>query len=413
MKTRIKKNNYPLYILLSALFVVFISLEKFSISSNIEQFKVIIVSFEMVMQLLLISSILVIYKNSGPDARTIIKWLLITNIGLLANEISWFMFTYLDLINKASSKYIFSILNFGSFYLWIAAIIISLSKILKEQRIDIKRSLFIVISFGIINITIISLFISSTFTSDNAINMSNILQLAGLFVQLIVYDVVILSLIYAESRGFTIILFGILALISGDFFTNYALSSELTALSTYGTLLWPLGLVFNWIGILVIFKDKDYNIKSWTRNDSAIKSNLAFWYFIMALSGFLIFLAIAYSLSLINSEIFEAMPLFLMIYSVIVVITSRWLGRRFEEPFRKIEKNIRDLLDKVEPEKPNNDFHLEEFVFLQKFLSQAFYSLKEADETKLREVKFIEESKRLKLENEAVQKIVSKVGLLK
>lgn len=407
MKIYTKGNNYPLYILFMVLFVVFISIEKVSILADVQQFKMIIVSFETFMQILLLSSIFAIYKKSAHNAKTITKWLLITSIGLLTNELSWFFFSYFDFLNKISLKNFFDVLNFTSFYIWVAAIILSLSKILKEQRVNLKRSIFIVTSFATINIVIIFLFISSTFNYHNSINVPNLLELVGLFVQLIVYDLVILSLIYARSRGFIIILFGILALISGDFFTNYALSTKLTTLSTYGILLWPLGLVFNWIGIILINKDKDFDTKLWIRSDSAIKSNLIFWHFIMTLSGFFIFLVIANALSLISREIFEAMPLFLIIYSVIVIIASLWLGNHFEEPFRKIENNIRVILDKVEPHNDDNDFKLEEFVFLQSFLTKAFYSLKEADAAKLREVEAIEEAKRLKLENEAVQKVMA------
>lgn len=407
MKIYAKENNYPLYILFMVLFVVFVSIEKVSILADVQHFKMIVVSFEAFMQILLLSSIFAIYTKSAHNVKIITKWLLITSIGLLTNELSWFFFSYFEFLNKISFKDFFGVLNFTSFYIWVAAIIISLSKILKEQRVNLKRSIFIVTSFATINIVIIFLFISSTFNYHNSINVPNLLELAGLFVQLIVYDLVILSLIYARSRGFIIILFGILALISGDFFTNYALSSKLSALSTYGILLWPLGLVFNWIGIILINKDKDYETKLWIRHDSAIKSNLIFWHFIMALSGFFIFLVIANNLSLISNEIFEAMPLFLIIYSVIVIIASLWLGNHFEEPFRKIENNILAILDKVEPHNDDNNFKLEEFVFLQSFLTKAFYSLKEADAAKLREVEAIEEAKRLKLENEAVQKVVA------
>ena len=75
-----------------------------------------------------------------------------------------------------------------------------------------------------------------------------------------------------------------------------------------------------------------------------IQSRIALWTFCISSLGFLSFFVIAYALSIVDKSIFVALPLFVMMYSVIAVVLSIFIGKNFEAPFKNIEHNIEVLM---------------------------------------------------------------------
>lgn len=70
------------------------------------------------------------------------------------------------------------------------------------------------------------------------------------------------------------------------------------------------------------------------------------------------------------------------LYSVIVVTLSIWMGKNFEIPFKKIANNIESLKESNDTNKIDSNFSTEEFIFLQKFIVDAFAFKEEKDKAK-------------------------------
>ena len=93
---------------------------------------------------------------------------------------------------------------------------------------------------------------------------------------------------------------------------------------------------------------------------------------------------VAYFFSSFSKDIFLVLPLFLMLYSVLIVIVSLYVGKNFELPFKKIASNIEALMLNIDKEKIDSHFRLEEFIFLQKFITDAHILKEERDGAKKR-----------------------------
>ena len=113
-------------------------------------------------------------------------------------------------------------------------------------------------------------------------------------------------------------------------------------------------------------------MEKWFSRTNTIKNRLAFWSFGTSILSFLLFFIMAYVFSAINTELFLGLPIFVMLYSVIVVIFSIYMGKRFESPFKKLTANIEYLMRNNDKSKIDNNFSTQEFIFLQKFIINAF-----------------------------------------
>ncbi|WP_115176589.1 sensor histidine kinase [Legionella feeleii] len=190
--------------------------------------------------------------------------------------------------------------------------------------------------------------------------------------ELIIFDFSLLCLVYSENSGLSLLLFGLIALISGDIFVNYSFLSQTTSMLKYGELLWFLGLLLILFGLSFINKNKKHTIKEWFSQTNTIKNRLAFWTFSSSILSFLLFIFVAYFFSAVSKEMLLGLPFFAMMYSVVVVIFSIYVGKRFELPFKKLTANIEALMLRNDKSKIDENFSTQEFIFLQKFIIDAF-----------------------------------------
>ena len=323
-----------------------------------------------------------IYKNADQENKSILIWFVITNIGLLLNDISWYLISYFH-FNMIRIALVPFLLNLILFFIWIIAIIIFSGKILNQYVLESTHRVKTWMVLIIVNIAIIVLFLSAIQYSSEVLLLSTLSQISTFIAQVVVFDFVILCLIHSENRGMSIFLSGILVLISGDFFIVYSIISQTSTLYAYGELLWFLGLLLNLFGSLIICDTSDYQIKSWVRKDNTIKSKLVFWCFSMAVISFLLFFIISYSFSIISKQEFLGLPLFIMIYSAIVIVLFSYVGTYFEMPFKKIMANIKTMMLADKKSILYLDFSIEEFVFLQKFITDAFVYRDEQEQEKI------------------------------
>lgn len=130
-----------------------------------------------------------------------------------------------------------------------------------------------------INFVVILLYSTSIRYAFGVGSWQSISQFINSTVELIIYNLSILCLIYAENKGLSLILSGTVILLSGDFIINYSYLSQ-TNIETYGELFWFLGLILITYGTILIKQEAKKGVTiSWFRNANTIKSKLAFWSF--------------------------------------------------------------------------------------------------------------------------------------
>lgn len=325
---------------------------------------------EFVIHIFLLITVFKIYNNAHKNKT--MMWLVLALIFLFINDLSFYAVTYFKNTLSISVPLVPFLLDLIPFSFWVISITVFFSTILRKAIPDRKFYLKMLLPLIVMDFIIISLFLSAIHYAFNILSAETISQASTFIVQLIVFDFAILCLIYSESRGFSLILSGFIVLICGDFFLIYSFISQTDKLLAYGELLWLLGLFIIFFGVLHLRKENNYDLSTWVRKSTRIKSKLTIWFFSGSIISLLLLFIIAYLLSMINKEVFLSLPLFIMLYSIIVIIFSVFMGRYFETPFKKIESNIRILMLEDDPQKIDSNFSTEEFIFLQKFIAEAF-----------------------------------------
>lgn len=392
-KIKMKKVNYFKYVAgfcLVLWFVLFLAIV-FSWQDH-KSISKLAAQIEMVINFLTIIPTLKLYKRMNNENRNRLIYLVITAIGIFIGDIFWYKQIYLYNSNLAHLKLLDVIITTIPFFTWNIALIIFFFNILNKYVLQAKYRLSIFLGFAVINFIIIALFLLSIHYTG----VINIMQISSPVIQIVLFDFALLGLIYSEKRGLTWFISGLIISIAGNFLCIYSTVLQTSLLLSYGELLYLLGLLLIWFGILDIYNDGDYEIKNWVRKDTAIKGKLAFWCFGVGVTSFLLFFVMAYIFAVINREVFLGLPLFIMLYSVVVIMLSLYMGKYFEVPFKQLAGNIKLLMLGDKNSEVNIDFSTEEFVFLQNFILDAFKYRDEKDAAQ-------RESEQLKFANEKQQ----------
>lgn len=219
--------------------------------------------------------------------------------------------------------------------------------------------------------TTLVMFLSSIHYSFAVFSINNILQIIMIFLEFLLFDISIIALLYASNISAFLFLSGVIVLINGDFFLTYTYISQTITLFLLGEFLWLLGLILLMFSAIGIKQYKQYKFKHWFKSDNAIRSRLGFSIFLSSTVGFLLAFIVTYMLGLVNKQVFVAFPLFIMLFSIIVALLSIFSARKFEGLFKKIEQNI-SILSNNQDEVVEDNFSIEEFIFLQHSIIQGF-----------------------------------------
>lgn len=370
-----KQANYFLYVVSFCLFIWgMLFLDKIFSWEYTATISKITALIEIFINFITIIPIIKIHKSMNSENRSIFGWLTITAIGIFIGDIFWYWLMYLNNSNPSHLVFRNVVIDIIPFYIWNIALIIFFFKVLNKYVLQDKRQLNIFWGFALINLIIISLFLFSI----HYVGSVTVMEITSLVVQIILFDFVILGLIYSEKPGLTLFISGFIFSIAGNFLCMYSTILQTSATLSYGELLYLLGLLFVWFGIYTIYSDGDYEIKNWFRKNTSIKGKLAFWCFGVGIISFLSFFIMAYFFSIISQGVFTGLPLFIMLYSVVVVMLSLYMGKNFEMPFKQLSNNI-NILTRNSTISIDNNFSTEEFMFLQGYINEAFKKQKEAE----------------------------------
>jgi len=378
------KFNYVTYIMLatSGIWIILLGTKVFipTLQAEVSSTNQI---FENIIHVFLIIFAFIMYTRLSEGDKVIFKWFIVTNIFFFINDAIFYLYIYLPANHTHLSKEVYSLgktlLNNVPFLVWLIAIIVFLSKILIRDIIS-RQLFFKTLAFLIgFNLIVITLFLLPVGFAVSTETVHNIFLVAGFIIESVIFDLAILCLVYSKNKGVSLILSGFIVVITGDFLITYCWLAKIEELYTYGSLLWLLGMILILWGILLINYEKSYDIKVWFRSNGSIKSRVAFWAFGISATSFLLFFIIASLFSFINRQAFIALPVFIMFYTIFVISLSVFMGKVFEVPFKQIENNINAILINSDKDKIDTNFSIDEFIFLQKFIINAFKSKEEQD----------------------------------
>lgn len=388
LHAKIKNTNYIHSINLISLFILFACILALvlhpSFYNDISRFTSSIIEL---VQILIMISAYNNYQAASKKEQSIFLWFLLAFIGLVVNRIAFYTVVYVLKYPIGHMSFSAFICYVIPFLFWLISITIFLLKLLVPNVFNVKsliKTLSLFISF---NIPIIVIFFSAIMNTTNGV--SGVLFLSALIViyKLILFDFLILGLIYADNINILLILTGIAIITASGTFLNYAALSTTSNLLVYVELSWLLGTIVICYGAQLFLLTKRDTLEDCFRKTNTIKSRIVFWTFCLSIVSFIIFFVVAYLFSFINKVIFAGLPSFIMIYSVLVVLLSIYIGRYFELPFKKILNNIHIFMINKNKEKLDNNFYIEEFILLQNFITNTF----EINEEKNRIKKELEE----------------------
>ena len=312
-----------------------------------------------------------IYRNCEQVHRKFFLWFLIANIADFLNSFFFYLLIYIGKTPVTNIPFLGFMSYFTFFLIWLGALTILLFKILVPKILQLRSFIKVFILFFIVNLIVISLFFLSAHHSASLSSVDLSLDFSCAY-RLILFDLAMLCLICAKDLGMQFFLSGIIVLASAAFLLDYSTIGDMSGMLVYGELFWFSGVLLMFFGTFLIYKNKSYDVDSCFRTTNTIKSQLVFWTFGVSTVSFLVFFIIAYAFSLISSLVFVGLPFFLMIYSLIVVLLSVIMGTRFEAQFKKLTGNIDALMLQNDKTKMDSAFTIDEFIFLQQFIVDAF-----------------------------------------
>lgn len=344
----------------------------------------IISTFVLLVQIFTVTNAWEIYRGASGYDRNSFLWLLLAIIGFFLNGTFFYILIFVCKISIANMPPKGFFLFFIPFLIWLGFLTIFLIKILVPNILSKSKFTKILFSFMPVNAAIMALFFSANAHNFSFFSPVVISLDFSCVYRLILFDLVVLCLISAQILGFQLFLVGIAIITASAFLFDYAAIGQLPNLLVYAELSWFLGIIFMVWGLSLIKKNKNYTLKEHFRKGNSIKSRFIFWTFAVSVLSFLFFFTLAYAFSLIERSNFIGVPFFIISYSVVLLMLSIYAGKHLEIPFKKLASNVRLFTEKKDLRKLDQDFSIEEFVFLNQFVIDAFEAIEERDRAQKR-----------------------------
>lgn len=347
--------------------------------SHSAQISKLAATIELVFHVLTVIAVFQIYRKLQQKDKKLFLWLCVSCTALLVNDLSFYLVLYISKMTQPTYFYFFF---FVPFLTWLFSSIFFFSKVIIDNILNFRNFFKVLLIFILLDVAMIFVFSASSHWAIRGFSLVGVYEISSGMLQFIVFDLSILCLMCSESRGMLFFLTGRIILIGGDFWIKYAFITQVFGTLVYGELFWFLGLVISYFGLLMMIQGGNYQVSSWFSRSNTIKNSLVFFVFIFSILSFTVFFILGYVFAIIDRSIFGGLPFFAMVYSAIVVIPSVFMGKRLEIPFKKIESNIKIFMKSKKKEGIDNQFSIDEFIYLQKIVLNAFESIEEKDQAK-------------------------------
>lgn len=254
----------------------------------------IIQIYEIILHCITLIYVSKIYKTASVEDSKNIIWLLYCLIFFLLNDASFYFALFLQstAFQLMTTRYdiINLLLNNVPFSIWLVCILLFLSKILFNYVITIQEFIKLLLILLIFDIVIIIYYWMPVNFSHNTFSLfHNGFLILSSIVELMIFELCIISLIYSKKSSFSLISSGFIIVIAGDFLTTYGRMTQVENLFKYGDSIWCLGIIFILQGLILIDKDKTFAIKNLFNSKKHIKSPITVWTLCISLLSFMLF----------------------------------------------------------------------------------------------------------------------------
>lgn len=318
-----------------------------------------------------------IYLALSEDDRKIFFWVLMSATAMFINDACFYLVISIEKILKISFADI-------SFYVallwWIFSLIVVYYKIIRRYLVQGKNYIKIIITFLILNLIIIFFFIKPIMLTTHFFSIQPMYEVSAAFLLLIVFDLSVISLSCTKNTGMMLFTAGTIITIAGDFWIKFSFIAHKFTLFDYGEFFWLLGLLISFFGLLFLYvDDNNLCLKNWFNKFTSIRSNLIFWTFSVSVFCFIVFFTCLYALKVIDQAFLTYLPFFILVYSVLIIFSTIFIGRYLEAPFNQLAVNIDRLMYKNNKALIDKHFVIDEFIFLQKVILEAYEYKEEKD----------------------------------
>ncbi len=317
-----------------------------------------------------------IYKNAEPDNNKIALYLILSILFLFMLQISYLLvYGPLHLYSYVSIRYTYNVIH----YLYYFFTLMCLTKVFIQSIVQKRQIMFIFFLFSIIDLSVFTYFslYSHYYVWDN-LTAQQVVRIVQSCIEILVFNVAILWLIYSKNIESSILATGYVILAGAEFMITSCYISKVMYLLDYGDILWAGGGIFIALGMLMTTHKQNYNTVNWVKTNMSIRGRLTFWAFAIAFLSLIIFFIIVHHFATISPQFFIFFPTIIISYSLIVVFFSILVGTAFEHPFIQIQNNIENMLINNAIE-VNENFTIDEFIYLQKHLSTTISTKEEKD----------------------------------
>lgn len=336
--------------------------------------------------LLILITLLKIYSSASQINRKIYFWLIIAMIGrvfyrtILYLEIYHYNISFSSVFNSQlwSLNFFAYLLYYIPLLFWYIGLIGFLILVLIY---NISNKLSIIKNFIITMIFIAPVFVLFFFSFKSQITIFStayLFQTLIIVYKFIVFVIFIICVLYANHSIIQILLFGIGIETASGTLTHYSAISNTQNLILLGEIFGLLGFIIIFIGLILLAKYR-VSLQGTFKNIDSIKSKISLWTFNFSISGIIIFSVFEYLLGFLNKSFFGELPFFIIMYSIIIVILSIFIGKYFEYPFKQFATNLNLMMSGKHKNKIENKFIIEEFVLLHKHMLNLFNIKEEKD----------------------------------
>lgn len=309
-----------------------------------------------------------LYRKIEHTDKKVISYLLFASGFLFVCDSSFFTAVYIGKLSKVSAIDILAV----PFLLWLIFLIVFFSQLIRARLLKISHFLILFFLCFLKDIAIIALYFSSSAWALSSFSFQGFYEVSSATLVLLLFDLVLLCLIYSNTRSIQYFLAGNIITLAGDTLIKYAYVTKKMHMLPTGDLFWLLGLLFMCFGLYFILAERSYKISDWFRKTTAIKTRIVFWTFGITIASFAIFLLLETLFSVVSKQIFVGLPFFFMTYAATVVVVAIFVGKTFEAPFKKLEANVRALMFDDDKSRVDHDFSTDEFRFLHRFILEAY-----------------------------------------
>ncbi len=339
-------NNYSLFLLISSVGLLWLALVFTRIYFSYPKITTLCIVVQIfIIDIINLVLIHIIFSKSKNDIR-ISKWLYLSIIAFFVVDISY---SIVYILNQWKYVYVFDIIHFMYYIVTVMFFISILKCSLKPKQFCLMLIIAVCISISIFSVFSIDV---NYFVGHSSLR--NTIQITQSLIDLMVFSLAFLFLIYSKKFGASLIASGYILCTASEFMMTSCYMTHKEPLLDWAQLTWLLGLILIMYGMAVIVNYKSYKLRDWLVSGTSIKTKLTISTFAVAVLCLILFFGVMKEFSSISDTFYIFYPTFIMDFTLAIAVFSRVVGRSVEAPIIQIQKDIERSFEKnLNPIKDN------------------------------------------------------------